>query len=102
MRRSQKDAIVAFAVGSAFELAIMVANYVLLARPQLGWLDKLTGLITLQSVGAAIAERLYPHVGYATSLVAGCSLNAGLFGVFILGLIGVYRAIRAAPGFDPR
>jgi hypothetical protein len=92
--RNRKDAIIAFAAGAAVELAIMVAMYVVVALP--GWTSVLQRLDAVQSAGASMAEQLYPHVGYAASVASGFSLNAGIFGVFILGLIGTYRAVRAS------
>jgi hypothetical protein len=94
MSRSRKDAIIAFAAGVAVELAIMVAMYVLAPLPR--WTSALQRLDAVQAAGASMAEQLYPHVGYAGSLTAGFSLNAGIFSVFILGLIGTCRAMRAS------
>jgi hypothetical protein len=92
MNRHQKDATVAVVAGVIVEFVIAVANYSVSAQP--ARVQTLIRLNAIQSIGGAIAEHLYPRLGYAAALVAGCAVQAGIFGVFILGIIGLYRAIR--------
>jgi hypothetical protein len=51
-------------------------------------------LNSLQSGGGFIAEHLHPRVGYPVCLAVGFSVQWRMFGVFCMGLISTYRAIR--------
>ena len=87
MGRERKDLVVALATGALVELAIIVNNY-------FGWIQGSMTLNTIQSAGANVGEHLYAHTGYGVAVAAGFSVQAAVFAVFILGLIGTYRAIR--------
>lgn len=85
-------------LGGVLELIVVAVQNTWLVGPECfdgtscDWL--LRAFQAIQFIGASLAERLYPFIGYAAAITTGLAAQTFLFGVLTLGLMTLRRAVQ--------